>query len=310
MLDHSSVSVFTDRDTATDKVVQQFEIHLESSSDLFEYRLEIEHDLASKLSRVSLEHLKMNGKPLIEAKKGEARLYRDDHTQGPNVLVDWTLSTVGFMNERPDNKNLIRFRQELSRIIILRPNPFDIEKFSSAPSKTLDWQGKNFVSWFQWISQEYIQKTPEIFSELKNIFNGFSHLRILGSGEEVQTLKLVFKDPKKELGFEVLSEGQRILCILYTLLFCPDDNISIFIDEPDNFIALREIQPWIQAIDDQLGDRLKQIAIISHHPEFLDGTHSSNTIYFYLDGTHSRTKEFKPHPPLSPSETLARGWES
>jgi len=56
---------------------------------------------------------------------------------------------------------------------------------------------------------------------------------------------------KKDRTFEFadLSDGQRQLIVLYTILeSLRNETYSVLlVDEPDNFISLREIQPWHEA---------------------------------------------------------------
>ena len=67
--------------------------------------------------------------------------------------------------------------------------------------------------------------------------------------------------------FEQLSDGQRIIIVLYTLLHT---RRSIFLDEPENYLALQEIQPWLQEFYDSVGEALPQALLISHHPEVIN----------------------------------------
>ena len=50
--------------------------------------------------------------------------------------------------------------------------------------------------------------------------------------------------------FTDLSDGQRQLIVLYTVLQSLKQNIFsvLLIDEPDNFVSLREIQPWLKSL--------------------------------------------------------------
>ena len=45
---------------------------------------------------------------------------------------------------------------------------------------------------------------------------------------------------------------------------------TLLIDEPENYVALREIQPWLMSLEDACGDTLSQTVIASHHPELID----------------------------------------
>jgi predicted ATPase len=85
---------------------------------------------------------------------------------------------------------------------------------------------------------------------LREILDGFDSLDLRRAGRTARVLRAVFTKPpdgevrssKKqplEFDFDELSDGQKILIALYTILHCvvaPDATVCI--DEPENFIAL------------------------------------------------------------------------
>jgi ATPase subunit of ABC transporter with duplicated ATPase domains len=88
---------------------------------------------------------------------------------------------------------------------------------------------------------------------------------------------------------------------------------TVFIDEPDNFIALREIQPWLLAAEEAVEDHDGQLILISHHPEILNQWASKHGLRFFReDNGHIRTEKFRADPKgdLQPSELIVRGWEN
>jgi len=87
---------------------------------------------------------------------------------------------------------------------------------------------------------------------------------------------------------------------------------TVLIDEPDNFIALREIQPWLLAAEEAVEDHNGQLILISHHPEILNRWASTHGLYFFREENGQvRTREFKVDPEggLQPSELIAREWD-
>jgi predicted ATPase len=113
--------------------------------------------------------------------------------------------------------------------------------------------------------------------------------------------------------FYELSDGQRVLVGLYTVLhFALRAGACVLFDEPDNFIALREIQPWLQKVLERVEDHNTQVVIVSHHPELLNRLALPGGIV--LDrpgGRHTRVRPFTDpaQTGLSPAELVARGWE-
>lgn len=65
--------------------------------------------------------------------------------------------------------------------------------------------------------------------------------------------------------------GGRLWIVLYAItLLTADQGTVLFIDEPVNYVALREIQPWLIALADACGGAVPQAVLCSHHPEVID----------------------------------------
>ena len=114
----------------------------------------------------------------------------------------------------------------------------------------------------------------------QDVLDGFLGYRFSHQGEGAYNLKFEFGYPDSDsvreskgfsLGLDQLSTGQRTLVALFTILHAavgPD--LTLCIDEPDNYIALREIQPWLVELTDKVRDSGGQCLLISHHPELID----------------------------------------
>ncbi len=86
----------------------------------------------------------------------------------------------------------------------------------------------------------------------------------------------------------------------------------MFIDEPDNFLALREIQPWLAHAVECCGESLEQVVVVSHHPVTIDYMAGAGGRWFYREEDGSVRVHPEPKVSvdgLSLSETIARGWE-
>ena len=115
-----------------------------------------------------------------------------------------------------------------------------------------------------------------------------------------------------DYGLDQLSDGQRALIVLYSLILLTGDRrVSLFIDAPDNYLSLREIQPWMTCAIDQCGESLEQIIVISHHPITIDLMAGAHGRWFFSrrrDGPVRVSSEPKTDSGvLSISETIARG---
>ena len=151
------------------------------------------------------------------------------------------------------------------------------------------------------------------------MIDGFEGLDLKGPPSGTRLLQVAVrtggdgKGKSQQYGFDELSDGQRALVGLYTLLHCAlTDHSTLCIDEPDNFVALREIQPWLSDILDRSQENGSQVLLISHHPELLNQLATRNGIIIErTDAGPTRVRPFAPPDDwtLTPAEIIARGWE-
>ncbi|MBF0623236.1 MAG: AAA family ATPase [Magnetococcales bacterium] len=297
--------------------LQRFELEIVTEDDVYLYRLLIDHDVERRRSRVFEERLDLNGKTLFACREGMAQLYRDDHSEGPQYPFDWNLSGVGSLHERPDNRKLTGFKRVLARLIVVRPTLALMERESRREQERLTQNMENFVSWYRHLAQEHMGAMVTLLRELQPAIPGFESLSLKESGEDARSLKALFSRPGggKPLAFDFgeLSDGQKMLIVLYTLAYgLKDEGVSLFIDEPDNYLALREIQPWLSGLADAVGESLEQVVLISHHPETINYLGAAHGRWLERDGlgpVRSLTEAPRPVPGLDLAKTMALGWQ-
>ncbi len=88
--------------------------------------------------------------------------------------------------------------------------------------------------------------------------------------------------------------------------------MSLFVNQPDNYLALGEVQPWLAEAVERTGESLGQVVVASHHPVTIDYMAGANGRWFFRDGDGPVQVSKKPKNTvdvLSLSETIARRWE-
>jgi hypothetical protein len=82
------------------------------------------------------------------------------------------------------------------------------------------------------------------------------------------------------------------------------------VDEPDNFIALREIQPWLLSAEEAVDEHRGQLILVSHHPETLNQWAGQYGLRFFREQNGQvRVARFLPEEEgLQPWEVVAKGW--
>jgi predicted ATPase len=292
-------------------------VDLDGDSDLT-YHLEVEQDPDHRRARVSSERLTAAKGPLFEFSAGEVQLYRDKHSGGPKYSADWSESALARVAPRPDNKRLTSFLGFIRGISICALNPKAFVTESRAEERVLATDGGNFASWYRHQLQERPELTYRLVEELRRVIDGFHSIQMESVGADTRAFVVLSRQMEREyrLKLDELSDGHRAMTALYAFLHLANDKDVLLIDEPDNYLALAEIQPWLMALSDACGKGPRQVIICSHHPEVCDylGTDAGVLLKRESAGvvTARPLKEVlasQADPALKLSEIVARGWE-
>jgi len=131
---------------------QRFEIDATGPDGDYHYELVVEHRKTASAdvprTRIPREALTINSQPLFHFEDGLVRLYRDDHSVGPEYPFDWGRSALGTISARPDNQKLTWFLRWLQGLTVLRPNPPQMEDLIERDDFLLFLDAKNFAAWY------------------------------------------------------------------------------------------------------------------------------------------------------------------
>lgn len=163
-----------------------------------------------------------------------------------------------------------------------------------------------------------LQEDPGFYAPveqtLREVLAGFRTLRFrtLDDGRKAQIAEFAADGQEQGFLLDSLSDGQQVLIALYSLLhgYVNSGRLVIF-DEPDNFVALREIQPWLNQLQERTEESKGQVMIISHHPEMLNQLAPDYGLVFRrLDSGYVKAEPYQPLEPgdMTPAELEARGW--
>jgi predicted ATPase len=274
------------------RLIQKFELDIKGNEGLYKYSLEIEHQQDYTLPRMRSEKLTFESQLLadfsiqIEQGKpiGQATIYNDDPSrEGASFPgFKWSRSLVGFVYERRENQKLTWFKKRMSRFFVVQINPFGMSGESrqedSYPARDMS----NYAAWYSHLSGNQ-GKIINLTMELRKVIDGFDSFKNEPVGE-AKVLSLSFPQLSKEpYKLNEMSDGQKVLLALYTLIYCtPDEDYTLCIDEPENYLALPEIQPWIHTLFEHCSgaDSHGQAILISHHPALINYLASSSGYWF------------------------------
>lgn len=295
------------------RVTQSFGLDVRRSQGLYAYRLIVEHSPDEPhRPGVKRETLHLDEKVLLELVDGELRLYHDDGKPGPVVPSRPGRSGLANIGPGKYNKKLIEFKRWLSDDVwSFRPDPRSMSERTDDETEALDDDLANFASWYAgWVATD-LGGALAFTSAVKAVIPGFDSLQVSKSAPKLQA-RFETGGQKYVVDFEELSDGQRQLLALYVLRHAvlQPGRLVIF-DEPDNYVALREVQPWLSdVVDMALSSSGPQIWFASHHPEFINQLAPSFGVRFVRDeGGPARVEPFSGDSSLAASEVVARGWE-
>ncbi|HXM41641.1 MAG TPA: AAA family ATPase [Bryobacteraceae bacterium] len=289
---------------------QTFELEARLDGESYAYHLAIGPEL--ERTRVKSEYVHLNGRPIFEFSNGEVRHYSDSFEPKPIYYPDDLYrSALSALGEGNDIRKLTRFRHWFRGLACFRMNPFVMAAMGDEchinPSADLS----DFAAWYNDLRRRYPTQNEAFLASLRAVFDGFEDLRFDWGPDSA--LEAWFAG-ETQFRFNELSDGQRCLICLYAILhFVLARGHTAILDEPDNFISLREIQPWLMAAEDAVENSGGQILIISHHPEIINQLATSGGVRFVRDGIGPvRVEDFhyEPDSGLEPAELVARGWKN
>ena len=296
-----------------DSRVQEFELGLRVGGHEFEYVIHIEQTNDNERPRVIREKALCDGQPLFERDLDGVRFLRADGNQAFFPL-DWRQAALSAIQPRGIHLDkLTLLQEEMARLLILRPNPRSMERESKAEARHPDLSLINLTSWYRSLYQE--QEWSDALREaLREVWPDFRSFKLVDVGINTKALQLRFEgeSSKQTLLFcEQLSDGERALIALYMVRAALETGAvrTVTIDEPDNFIGLPELQPWVLSIRELLGKN-RQLLLISHHPEILSNSGEANGRYLWRDNHTSPTRigPLKVPEGMTTGEAIARGW--
>lgn len=279
--------------------VQRFELDFERDDRSYRYVLEIQHpDSPLRKATLQSEEVVCNGHRLFAFEEGLVTLTEEAGVASagfPYSAERSFLASVDVASTRP-LRSVVQFKKSLIDMLTLQPNPFPTEWLSRREEPFFSWDGSNFASVFRFLTGERPAVRADLEVRLREAIPGFRDFVLRGVGDQKQ-LRVSFEleNREEDLSFGDLSEGQRVLAMLYTAVPAHlSRGALVCFDEPDNFVSLPEIQPWLQLLRDTVEERGGQAMIISHHPEVMDYLVQDSVWHFDRPSGPVRVRPYEP----------------
>jgi len=292
---------------------QEFELGIQAAGHKFEYRIHIEQKYDAVKPRIIEERAECEGRTLFWRNLDGVFFEKPDGTQS-SFPLDWRQAALGAIQPSGALRDVQILQETLAKILILRPCSLFMEKESRNESRRPSLYLSNILSWYRSLSQEQ-EWTDALRDSLQNVWPDFKSFKLVDVGLNAKTLQLRFGMEHGHGGgeyfFDQLSDGEKALVGLYMIRAAMETSAAniVVVDEPDNFVGLPELQPWVLAMKELL-DEEHQAVLISHHPEILASVGGEFGSYLWRDNHTSPTRIGPLRVPegISAGEAVARGW--
>lgn len=278
-----------------------FELDIQIGSSLYRYLLKIEELFGFTIQE---EYLYCDNKLILESK--------NKITAGEDTPISFDDSRSSI--SRYAGYKAKDFLSYLSTLFIVRINPYEMVSTINKANAEVKADFSNYAEWFAHLNEKNRKGVSKFEKTMRDILPGFDYFRIEQAGQ-AKVLQVDFENKanKKDIisyYFNELSEGQKVLIALYALVYCTPENSLICIDEPENFLALPEIQPWLNELREQCKERNIQALLISHHPSLINFLATYSGYWFSRQDNHTRIEKITKQDDdgLPMAQLIETGW--
>ena len=274
-------------------VPARFEIEVELNAKIYQYAVAFDFPEGSRELGVLEEKLAVGGKPIFTRQGAQVVLPETvgkEQEKETQFLINLDLVYLPIIHEQSATDPLFIFKQWLARMLILQPIPGLISGDSTKETLEPNLHVTDFGAWFSGLLaytpsayakiDEYIRqvmpdlkdiKNPAIGRDARSLIVHFSQDQGVGS-------PITFPEPV-EVPFEDLSDGEKcfMICALVLAANTAYGPLLCFWDEPDNYLALPEVQHFVLALRRAFRSGGQLIAT-SHNSEAIRCFSEENTL--------------------------------
>jgi len=246
-------------------VPMRFEIEVELESKVYGYSVAFGLPNGSRELRVLDERLAVDGKPVCL----------------PQIALHLVALPI---IQHSSSDPLFVFTQWLAKMLILWPVPSLISGDSNTETLEPTVQVTNFAAWFSGLLAQVPSAYSKIDQYLKQVMPDLSDIKNPSVGKDYKSLVVEFSTDQGSLNlaFEDLSDGEKCFMICAVVLAANRayGPLLCFWDEPDNYLAISEVQNFVMALRKSFRSGGQFIAT-SHNSEAIRAFSSENTLVLY-----------------------------
>uniref|UniRef100_UPI0040578EF8 AAA family ATPase n=1 Tax=Candidatus Electronema sp. TaxID=2698783 RepID=UPI0040578EF8 len=243
----------------------RFSIEAVLEEKLYKYELALELPENFKELRVAEEQLSISGSPIYSRKQAEVTLHGK-----AKFSVDWHIVALPIIQEQSESDPLRIFKTWLSHMIILSPVPIMMTGESNGETLQPERRGANFGEWISGLFSRYPAAYMQVDKYLRKVMPDLQDVFNESVGKDSKNMIVRFEANKAALSvdFKLLSDAEKCFFICAAVLAANKSYgpLLCFWDEPDNYLALAEIQHFIVDLKRSFQES-GQILMTSHNSE-------------------------------------------
>ncbi|MBX9869028.1 MAG: AAA family ATPase [Burkholderiaceae bacterium] len=285
----SQLIVSRDFSYSRTSIPMRLEMEVMLNKQVFSYSIGLELPEGFRDLRVIDESLNVNGIPVYIRKQAEVALNHKgvgaQKTKGgagsdAQFRVDWHQIALPLIQERSDSDPLHIFRKWLAQMVILAPQPRQMNGESSDETLQPMVDGTNFTDWLAGLLSQFPAAYGTIDSYLREVMPDLQDFRneVVGSESKRLLVNFARDSAKLALRFDDLSDGEKCFFLCATILAANKSYGPLFCfwDEPDNYLSLHEVGHFIAALRRGFQNN-GQIVMTSHNEEAILRFSGENT---------------------------------
>ena len=258
---------------------QVFELEFERKDYSLRLRVVLAQPDGNGIVRIAEEQLIGNDLHAERVAQKPLVLSTSDSNE-PNILVPDELSALPLLLSTFPTRSgplggAAGARYVASMVVPFRIEPASMETIATTPSSVLRFDGGNFAAWLLGQSKFFRVQLDSIEDRIAEVLPDFVRFTFEAEGDRFRLYTewaggehRAAGGPTTRYDFRELSDGQRVICLLASLVeVAQREERTWVLDEPDNYLALQEIQPLLLTLLDT--ERI-QLVVASHHPEILN----------------------------------------
>jgi len=318
--------------TRWDKRIEQtFEMGVRLNEGDFLYRLVVIHLPHPNRRRKSVfihiveESLLVDGQLLYRASMDDIRIYSDEGNESAPLLPDWQISGISRIHEGFDNLKLIAFRDFMATVPVIALNPYAVNP-ATREKEPVDLPSVDCGDFTDFLANLILSDAQVMRPVEDALRNGplpdllAFEAQLSGDVRVVYCLFSPQNGAPLRFRLDELSSGQIATIILLTVaIFAEKHEGALILDEPGNFLAVSEMQPFLSQLESLALEHDRQVIISTHHPVAIDFLAAGHGLWFERDPSgptrspvtlHVKDEATADDAYLRISDLIARGWLS